>query len=110
MSSANIGNINTYLSLAQSRRTRGTALGRIASDMPPALQLLLQLSDDGGSVPVSQLEWELQQKYEDTFAGGAFRDVLKKLRDSQFVEVTGDVLSPLAAITEKGKGQLALWQ
>jgi len=110
MSSANIGNINTYLSLAQNRRTRGQAMGSIASDLPPTLQLLLQLNDDGGSVAVGQLEWELQQKYDNVFSSGSFRDVLKKLRDSEFVDVSGDVLNPMVAITEKGKGQLALWQ
>ena len=110
MSSSNIANINTYLNLAQNRRVRGQALGQVAPDLPPTIQLLLQLSDDGGSVPISQLEWELEQKYTEIFTGTTFRDVLKKLRDREFVEVSGDVLSPVAAITDKGKGQLALWQ
>jgi len=109
MSSANIGNINTYLALTQRDRLRGQALGRISPDYPPTVQILLQLKDSGGCFPVAQLEWELEQKYTDTFRGSTFRDALKKLRDNAFLELDGDVLSATAKITEKGLEQLALW-
>ena len=110
MSSSSIGNINTYLSLMKNRSTRGQALGGIVTDLPPAIQVLLQLRDNGGSAPIAQLEWELELKYAEAFRGSTFRDALKKLRDNAFLSLSGDPLSYIATITDKGIEQLTLWQ
>jgi hypothetical protein len=114
MSSGNVGSINTYLRMSQA----GGAIGEgssasfnrsVQTEFPPTILLLGVLHGRAEGLPLENLKDQFYRMVPPGSSGPEFRDTLAKLRDKGFVEISGDVLSAVVKITEKGEEQLALW-
>jgi predicted transcriptional regulator len=91
------GTFSAYLEYAQ-RGAHETALR--PSPLASLLGLLAKMPQ--GGVPMSKLA-DLSG-----MSAARFRDAIKKLADSNFIEVSGQPLSEVVAITDKGRDAAAL--
>lgn len=98
MTEPKAGTFNAYLEYAQ----RGPAETPSRPSVPAAVLTVLAQFPQQEGAPMNDLIGR------SGMSAPGFRDALKKLADSKFIEISGEPLSEIVKLTDKGRDAVAL--